>query len=1055
MKKYRVNVSGREVGPISIDKVGQLYFEDKIDGESLCQNMSSGKWIRIKEDSELLNYLINYSPSNKTNVHDATRMKIEATKLKVSVEELVDEGPEEKEVTLEKFEENEFKFDKNEDLVLDIDYEKLEENYNKEHEIEVSEQIEEGPEEDILEKTVIVNPHKVSNDNELEKTVVLKKNMIENIRKEKVKEKLAEKEKAYAEVAEEEKFSSKGETVVIRSLTLEDNSRKREIAKIDSEFKALEKIAEQEEEIEDDKGESNFSKKKIKKKSKFFLPLIMCVLIYFMLFDEEEIKVTQKVSFKPVHSKIVFPKAYEFLDEVKSKALIQKGIDELSKQNYKSNLKAAVFFREALSHNMNSNVALEKLIYISGLNYSTSLDKVNSAKSMYQLIKYSSNKIYTSLDVVVGAIHFFRALGKKVAAKNIAENYLRISSVRDEKFSSIYLKILLETGDLSTASKVYESLLSLKEKKVNTYLALLSYHSFNEDFESEVAVIEEAVKRYPKSVPLLLERVRILFKNEEYKSSKNTLNRIENLNMEFSPIYYGRFLEYNGVLAAYLKKSEVAAKLFKLSLKFNDSESLRSMLSSLNVGGSSTTESLILESKIIALMNKAKSLRSELKWQDAFIKALDAVDLSDSYIPSHLLLSEIQIERGYYGPALKTLSTLKTKYPKSKKIRIKLIYAYLAALKTKEAFNEIKELDADGSFRNTPEYSLVVGHYYLKIKRVEQAIKNFEMALQKNPVDDQTFFELANIYTRYRKYKLAKKKLIQAISFDPQNVEYRILYARILYDLDGADITIGYLRDLLDNFPDHPLILSSIAIYYYRNGQLVEYDKYKREADRHLKKTAVLYEYLLKSALITEEREEIIKYAKELLKIRPGKLEVQLLLAKYLLEKGSFEEAEKGLLLVKSRLESYPKVNFLLAKIAFDKGNYKDAVNFSNTEIKNNPSLPEGHYIKAEALRLSESFRAAIKSYEQSLIINPKYLPSLLGLSKIRMSENNFEEARDLLTRAKRIDPDNAEVYKELGNVYRKTGQNSLAIESYKVYIEMMPLAKDKQKIEQIIKFLK
>ena len=66
------------------------------------------------------------------------------------------------------------------------------------------------------------------------------------------------------------------------------------------------------------------------------------------------------------------------------------------------------------------------------------------------------------------------------------------------------------------------------------------------------------------------------------------------------------------------------------------------------------------------------------------------------------------------------------------------------------------------------------------------------------------------------RFKESKSLIIQAIELNPGIVSYRSLYGYILYQLDGADVAIGYVRKLLKEFKDHPRLLGDIAKYYYK-----------------------------------------------------------------------------------------------------------------------------------------------------------------------------------------------------------------------------------------------
>jgi len=92
--------------------------------------------------------------------------------------------------------------------------------------------------------------------------------------------------------------------------------------------------------------------------------------------------------------------------------------------------------------------------------------------------------------------------------------------------------------------------------------------------------------------------------------------------------------------------------------------------------------------------------------------------------------------------------------------------------------------------------------------------------------------------------------------------------------------------------------------------------------------------------------------------------------------------------------------------------------------------------------------------FKKSQKINPKSFDSLVGLADISTKRNNYEFALDLYKRAMREKGDEAIIHRKIGDVYRLLGQGVLAVESYKLYLEMKPEATDKGQIESYINLM-
>ena len=116
---------------------------------------------------------------------------------------------------------------------------------------------------------------------------------------------------------------------------------------------------------------------------------------------------------------------------------------------------------------------------------------------------------------------------------------------------------------------------------------------------------------------------------------------------------------------------------------------------------------------------------------------------------------------------------------------------------------------------------------YEKENNLYMASKSFEVSVQLDPLFDEGFHKLGEIYLSVRRYKYAKDRVNKAIQLNPSNPKYYVTYSRILYELNGVDMAIGYLRDQLQKFPNSPRVLSQIAQFYYRSGLQKDYLRYR------------------------------------------------------------------------------------------------------------------------------------------------------------------------------------------------------------------------------------
>lgn len=1040
--KYRIKIDDRIVGPFSSKQVGELYSQGKIQGTESAQKYPLGNWTTILEINELKN-IITRLIENKISSDDlkddhGTLVKLDvAKKLRESKEQQrIDEisnrkkKVEELEIKAKKEEFKEFTFDKVEKEETKVTTALSEENEDKKANIE---------------KTVIVNRDDLKS---FEKTVITRPPPIEEPKE---LEEEAEKE-AEEEIVVEEAISADEKT---QFFSLDKN-----VSELYKEASAEESAAENIEQAspvetgskkkKKNKKENNKEQEKPKKKMKPIVAFAFIVVIYMLLFPEDGKK-------KPIDpKKVIFqsPVTKEVRDLNKSQLKLQEGIKYYNSGTYSNRVLAASFFKQSLEYSFKDNPALGHLILTYGELYPNAFDKEKAAQTLFRLIEISRARQYKDINILIGSALFYKYADKKYTSIQLIENYLRVGKP-SIKLLGLYLDLLIEVGDLLKAREVLEKFEPIKNKNHESYLSISKFYKVEERFEKGQEIVEQALGLYSSSVALLLEYVSYLFRQENLPKIAEILKRVEALRAEDNPIYYAKFLEYAGMMSAISKDNKTAAFLFKQALAIYDSDELRSKLASLDIGGSTAVENLIVESKLKDLIQKTKKYRDEKKWDKAFKVAIEASDLSPKYIPAQLNLAKLQIKRGFYESAITTLLELKKEYPLNSKIYLLLIEAYIESRKLNEASLEINNMASNPQLQESFEFATLWARFYYKSNKYALALKWYNTAIQRNPLSDDSYYMMGNIYLKNRLYKKAKTYLGKAISLDPLNLEYRTSYSEILFELDGPELGISYLRDQLKESIDNPKLLAQIAIFYYKNGQIQDFEIERKKLENLNSKDSSLYEFLIKMGTIENNVQQVINSSKELILINPSDLQTRMLLAEYEFKANKFGDAIASIESVLARLESYPRAHYLLSKIYIKLNKLDLALKHANEEIKHNPNIYYGWYVAGQIYKIKREVNPAVKNLEKAISIDVNNVESLLALGEIKLQQNHYELSREYFDRAKRLEPDRPETRKLLGEVYRRIGQSALAIEEYDTYLKLDPAARDRAEIQKIINYLK
>lgn len=1074
--KYRVKLNnGRIVGPFVLSQIGELYQKNHLEGKVLVQKFPTGDWKKLASFPEINKYLENLvlgqdqTEGDDTNT-DSTVARISLAKLKEAERKKKKEAEleekrrklEELEAETQKEEHKEFRFTREEPSQL-VDYDELEKKFEKEREemeaqAPTPEPESEPEEEDGIEKTVVLQRPKL-NQQDVDKTQVnpeaLKwfKEQEEKKRLEEEEKKRQEEEDALAKEEEEEINFDESTQFIDRGALVSMKHEAKELERQIKEEEHLKELERKKEEGEIEKElEEEEEEKPEKKRMKPIVALAFLVIIWF-LFEEEDVP----TEFKPIYLKIVQPITLQVADKAKSEESFRNGLQSYRLGTYAGKVKAYLHFLQSIQYQFNGNPALGYIILVSGELFDNVAEgsKGKGAEILFKLIKITRSKTYKDVNIAMGTALFYKNNGKINSGVNVLEKYLRISQP-SLKLLSLYLDMSIDQGDLVKARNVMEKLVPYENKPLEAYLAMSRFHTLDERYDEGEQIIREGLKKFPSSVALLLELSEYLLRKQDIRGYTAALQKCAELKHEYSPSYYAKYLESVGILAAYNKNTKQAAGFFKMALIINDTDELRSKLASLEIGGGTLAEKLILESKAIDLIRKSKKLVKERKWEEAFKVAIEAADLEINFLPADLNLAYLQIKRGFYESAIETLSFLKKEYPVHPGVSFALIKALYESNKVDDAQLEVGTI-SNTKLRTHRLYNSTVGHFYAKAGKLALAIKFLGTSVRENPLRDQDYFLMAQIYAKSRQYKESKAKLSEAITLDPLNIEYKSLYGNILFELEGAETAIGYLQTTLDEYKDNPRLMGDMAIAYYRNGQIAQFKEIKEKVEQLNSEDPAFYEFMIKAAQIEENINNQIKYAEALLEIDPGDVKTRMLLGDSYAQIGQYKKALDTYDKVTKRLSTYPKVFYSIAKVYIQVKDYKNALEAAEKEKTNNPKIYHGYYIFGEIQRLlgtQESVSKAVKNLEKAISIDPQNVESLMSLGWIKLSQRNYEIARELYLRAKRQEPSNPEIRKQLGFVYQGIGQSGLAIEEFQTYLKLYPNAPDRGQVQNQIQVL-
>ncbi|MDH4466766.1 MAG: tetratricopeptide repeat protein [Bacteriovoracaceae bacterium] len=792
-----------------------------------------------------------------------------------------------------------------------------------------------------------------------------------------------------------------------------------------------------------DEGGLQRKKKATKKKSVGLFSIILTLVALLILFDDEEKKEVATpddiISFD-----LKFPELEKVKDEAASQKLMEAASEQFKLMEFPNLVKAYELYKESYEKNSDQSYALYRLALTGAMLLRYQLkNRYASASTVYKLLQFAGEgREFTNLDLMTAKSFLLFYNEKYSAVKFLLDKYLRINNKFSSLLYSVYLQCLLKLGDLSAAKIIAEKLYELPEKNLYVFRSLLDYEEVQGRYEKYSSLFIEGLKIYQKSLDLMLAALSYSIQSKDFEQSKLILERIENLNFGRSHLLKSQALELKGLYLGATGKPDDAAKQMRMSLEIRDSDQLRSRIAALTPSSNEEkfkdSNQLILESKSAHFLKQSQDEEKNANWDMAIILALKAADAYPSYIPSQVHLARMQAKIGSYIEAMKKLENIRKTDALNSKVNDALILVYAQASHFSKSQDLINLLSQAENY-NSYEYCNTLGEYYFLKKDYTKSVLWYDQALKINPTADEISFRMAEIYLAANNFNNAKQLIARSVDLDPSQIKYRLLYSNILYEMDDAETAIGYLRQLEKDFPENPMIWNQIAIFYYRSGQIKDFNELHQKMKLVGGDLSYLYKFLLSVAEKENLSQEYIDNANEYLKLNPGDLVVRMGLVERRIDLKKYEEAAKDLDYIQARVESYPRINYFRGLLLIQNGDPDGALAYLKKEVEQYPDQESSRILLAQIYLTKGQLNDSEKWYKSVQSQFPKSVEALKGLAFIKFKRGEFEPAISIYKKVIKLRPDDASVYLILGDIYKNLGQFKDAKEAYKIYLEIDP----------------
>ncbi len=455
----------------------------------------------------------------------------------------------------------------------------------------------------------------------------------------------------------------------------------------------------------------------------------------------------------------------------------------------------------------------------------------------------------------------------------------------------------------------------------------------------------------------------------------------------------------------------------------------------------------------------------------AVIHLKNALKGNPVHLPSRILMAEILIEQGNGAGAEIELDFSRERG--ADKDRLILLYgrAYILQGKNKYLLSVIHNGNREDNIET--EISYLRGRAYFGDKKLANAKRSYQEALDRNPLFHKAKIGLAQVAAIHKQYGLAlqyidsalstgepnpgawllKAKIFKlrgfnkealkaintALSLDDSNVLSRLTRAALYIDQKDFDKASGDVDIILKKIPREPrarylkaVITAAQGNFSESKSNMTEIINILRSVPPEVMKANPTYYYL--SALtnfqfgnLDEAREHLQKY----LKVERNDISAMRLLGALEIQAGDFLAANIVLLRANRDQPDNPTILTMLGMAYLELGNNEKANYYLEQVTRLLPGSSEGLTNLARGRMAIGSFDEAIKNLLKAEQHNFNSLDVKLLLVKAYQQSRQYDKAITIVRKLKDQEPDNAALLTLYGTAMGLAGNHSEARESY------------------------
>ena len=398
-------------------------------------------------------------------------------------------------------------------------------------------------------------------------------------------------------------------------------------------------------------------------------------------------------------------------------------------------------------------------------------------------------------------------------------------------------------------------------------------------------------------------------------------------------------------------------------------------------------------------------------WEQAFGNYSKAVEFNPDHLGARGRLARLYLLSGDTDNATKMADAILVKQPESvtgKAIRIGII-----ARKgdVKGAIQKAEELVA--AYPSESEAIDLLAALYLESGNTDKAVNLLKKGIVSSPKNIEFHATLAKIYAGKKEYEKAEQAMLAIIGIEPDKLPHRMILASFYSQTNQLDKSEQTLRDAIQadtRDMDRYLLLADFLAEHRGPSQA------EMELQNAIKAYPKSYRLRFGLASLYEKAETNGKAMAVYRDIIDSDgtgldgLNARNKLSEILLRQGQQAEPEK---LAQEVLETNPHDNEALiihGKLAMLKGNAQEAISSFRSVLKDQPASLDVLALLADAHVMNKDFGLARENLSRAVELNPQNPKARLPLAQFLVRMGDYDGALKKIDEALRIAPKNLEL---------------------------------------------